>query len=184
LVRANPISIAILLAAAPLIIAAGCVVNFKDEHKKKGIIHVDIHYVYPGKNELNTFRMSDHPAGTYKKEIAIGRYAETKIELDPGQQLLVLNQALVLHFFQMPDTFYHAGASGEKESPAERAGLVPTQSMRIQADTLNKTIYWHGSLDALRPENYHVRELVEYVDSIVRSTEEYQGLPKSTITEH
>jgi hypothetical protein len=160
---------------------AGCVINFKSEHPTKGIIHVDIHYVYPGKNEMNTFE------GFYKKEISPGHFAQTNIKLDPGQQLLVLNKAFVLHFYQMPDTFYHAGGEEIK---------AVIQSLRIKADTLDKTIYWHGARTArtnrappsngsggtsLTPEKYHARELIEYIDSIVRSTDDYQGLPKSTV---
>jgi|GEM_PF-2539059 len=146
------------------LIFAGCVVNFKNAHPKtKGIIHVDAHYLYPGRNE---FSSSDK---FYKKEIASGRFAETKtIELDPGQQLLVLNKALVLHFFEMPDSFFHAN-----HYPAS------PQFLRISADTLDKTIRWSGSLDSLHPAGHHLEELVEYVDSIVKSTDAFQALPSN-----
>ncbi len=88
------------------------------------------------------------------------------IELDPGQQLLVLNKAFVLHFYQMPDSFYHAGhPAGEP------------QFLRISADTLDKTVHWTGSLDSLHPLGYHLDSLVRYVDSIVKSTDAYQALP-------
>jgi len=84
---------------------AGCVVNFKNPiPKTKGIIHVDTHFLYPERNEFSTYDKF------YKKELASGRFAETKdIELDPGQQLLVLNQAFELHFYDMPDSFFHEG---------------------------------------------------------------------------
>jgi hypothetical protein len=143
---------------------AGCVVNFKNEHPKtKGIIHVDAHYLYPGRNEFDSYDKF------YKKEIAPGRFAETKtIELDPGQQLLVLNKALVLHFFEMPDSFFHAN-----HYPAS------PQFIRISADTLDKTIRWSGSLDSLHSAGHHLEELVEYVDSIVKSTDAFQALPSN-----
>ena len=94
-----------------LIFLAGCVVNFKNPAPKtKGIIHVDTHYLYPGRNEFSTYNKF------YKKEVAPGRFAETKtIELDPGQQLLVLNRALVLRFFEMPDSFFHDGHTPEPQ---------------------------------------------------------------------
>jgi len=141
---------------------AGCVVNFKNPVPiTKGIIHVDTHYLYPGRNEFSTYDKF------YKKEVAPGRFAETKdIQLDPGQQLLVLNKAFVLHFYDMPDSFFHAGHYPD----------VP-QFIRISADTLDKTIHWTGSLDSLHPEGHHLQELVEYVDSIVKSTDAYQALP-------
>jgi hypothetical protein len=141
---------------------AGCVLNFKSENPKlKGIIHVDTHYLYPGRNEFSTYDKF------YKKEIAPSRFAETKtIELDPGQQLLVLNKALVLHFFEMPDSFYHDGHYRD----------LP-QFIRISADTLDKTVRWNGSLDSLHPAGHHLDELVEYIDSIVKSTDAYQALP-------
>jgi hypothetical protein len=140
------------------------VVNFKSERPKTmGIIHVDTHYLYPGRNEFSTYDKF------YKKEIAPGRFAETKdIQLDPGQQLLVLNKAFVLHFYDMPDSFFHTGhVAGEP------------QFIRISADTLDKTVHWTGSLDSLHPAGHHLQELVEYVDSIVKSTDAYQALPSN-----
>ena len=142
---------------------SGCVINFHKELPTKGVIDVKVHYVYPGKNELNTFE------GYYKKEIGTGHYAQTKIELDPGQQLLILNKALVYHFYQMPDTFYHKGETLTS----------PLQYLRIQADTLDRTVYWQGSVKDLSLKSYHLPELLEYIDSIVKSTDEYQGLPKT-----
>src|SRR5665213_3212296 len=131
-----------------LAIFSGCVVNFKNPVPiTKGIIHVDTHYVYPGKDEFSTYDKF------YKKEVAPGRFAETKaIELDPGQQLLVLNQAFIAHFFDMPDSFSHSG---------HPAGAP--QFIRISADTLDKTVHWTGSLDSLHPAGHHLKQLVEYV---------------------
>ncbi len=142
--------------------ASGCVINFKSEKPTKGIIHVDVQYVYPGKCEMNSVE------GFYKKELEPGHYAQTKIELDPGQQLLILNKALVLHFFEMPVTFARRAKSSADAEP---------QSLRIHADSLDRTIQWQGSMDGLQMGKYHPDELIQYVDSIVRSTEEYQGLP-------
>lgn len=141
---------------------AGCVLNFKSERPKtEGIIHVDTHYLYPGRSEFSTYDKF------YKKEVAPGRFAETStIKLDPGQQLLVLNEAFIVHFFDMPDSFFHAGHYPD----------VP-QFIRISADTLDKTVHWTGSLDSLHPAGHHLQEIVEYVDSIVKSTEAYQALP-------
>ncbi len=145
---------------------SGCVINFKPPVPVHGIIRVDAHYVYPGKNEFS----SDERF--YKKEIETGKYAETRIDLDPGQQLLILNKAIVLHFYQMPDTFYHVGS-----------GAVGTPHfLRIWADTLDKTVRWFGSTADLQPTNFNLRQLVEYVDSIVKSTDDYKGLPKSKLT--
>jgi hypothetical protein len=145
------------------VILSGCIINFQSEVPKKGIVDVKVRYVYPEKNELNTFD------GYYKKQLEPGHYAQTKIELDPGQQLLILNKALVYRFYQMPDTFYH---KGETTSAAD-------QSLRIRADTLDKTIYWHGSATDLQLKHHRLPELIDYIDSIVESTDEYQGLPKS-----
>jgi hypothetical protein len=147
----------------------GCVVNLKSEKTGTNIIHVDVLCAYPGKSELNTFD------GYYKKEIATGHYAQTKIELDPGQQLLILNKAFVLHFYNMPAVFTH---------PAETdTGIAHDahHSLRIRADTLDHTISWQGSIQGLHPNTYHPEQLFEYIDSIVRSTDEYQGLPKSSV---
>ena len=150
----------------------GCVINFKSEKPKIGIIHVDVQYVYPGKNELNTIAGE----GFYKKEIETGHYAQTKIELDPGQQLLILNKAIVLHFFDTPEYF------------SQRGKLVSPEphSLRIHADTLDRTIHWEGSINSvmidgnhadMQLEKYRPDLLMEYIDSIVKSTDEYQGLP-------
>jgi hypothetical protein len=150
-----------------LVYFTGCVVNFKSEKEtpQKGVMDVKVDMAYPGKSELNTFD------GFYKKEIEKGRYAQTEIKLEPGQQLLVLNKALVLKFFQMPAQFTHKGAEATAEP----------HSLRIKADTLDRTVAWTGSMDDLHPNNFRLQELVTYIDSIVRTTDDYTGLPKSTI---
>lgn len=140
-----------------------CVVNLKQEGTKVNIIHVDVQYAYPGKCELNTFEHS------YKKEIAEGRYAKTdEMAFDPGEQLLFLNRALVLHFFEMPDNLKHTTETDTQ-----------THFLRIKADSLDHTVTWHGSVEALHPDKYHFKELVEYIDSTLRSTDAYQALPKA-----
>ncbi len=149
-----------------VIAIGGCVVNLKTTLQKRERIHVDAHYRYPGRNEFSSSERF------YKKEIDSGHFAQTVCSLDPGQQLLVLNKAVVLHFYQMPDTFYHA----------DRAQSGPPQFLRIWADTLDKTVYWSGSMQDLQPADNHLQELVEYIDSIVKSTDDYQGLPKSKLT--
>jgi len=161
----TPIGLFLCIA---IVYFTGCVVNFKSEHEtpKKGIMDVKLQLAYPGKSELNTFD------GFYKKEIEKGKYAQTEIKLEPGQQLLVLNKALVLKFFQMPAQFTHKGAEATSEA----------HSLRIKADTLDRTVAWTGSMDDLHPNNFRLKELVTYIDSIVRSTDDYTGLPKSTIT--
>src|SRR3954471_8129790 len=81
---------------------SSCIVNLKNEKAKENLIHVDVQLAYPGKSQLNTFE------GTYKKEIQTGHYAQSdELRFDPGQQLLILNRALVLHFFEMPDALTH-----------------------------------------------------------------------------
>jgi hypothetical protein len=145
---------------------SGCIINFKPPVPQQDLIHVDAHYVYPGKNEFNSSERF------YKKEIDIGNFAETRLDLDPGQQLLVLNKAIVLHFYQMPDTFYHTGIGA----------VGQPHFLRIWADTLDKTVRWYGSAVDLQPAKYNLRLLIEYVDSIVKSTDDYQSLPKSKLT--
>ncbi len=154
-------------ALGVLVFIVGCVINFKSEVSGRHVIHVDTHYRYPGRNEAST---SDR---YYKKEVQPGRFAQsTDFSLDDGQQILVLNKAFVYHFYQMPDTFYHAG---EKGGPP--AGQP--QFLRIWADTLDKTVHWNGSIDSLHPSKFQLKELVEYVDSIARSTDAYKSLPEN-----
>ncbi len=158
--KASVLGFALILS-----ILAGCVINFKSEKPPtKGVINVGVNYQYPGKNEFSTFKHY------YKKELESGRYAQTDhIELDPSQQLLILNKALVLHFYDMPATFRHKDESGNGTP----------QMLRIAADTLDHTVSWSGTIDDLHPNNYHIKELVQYVDSIVKSTSDYQDLPKA-----
>ncbi len=162
--RGLPIFCFVCLTAIAI---GGCEITFKPPVPLMGIIRVDAHYVYPGRNEFSSYERF------YKKEIDTGHFAETRIDLDPGQQLLVLNKAIVLHFYQMPDTFYHT----------DHATTGQPHFLRIWADTLDKTVHWFGSIDSLHPVNYDLKTLVEYVDSIVKSTDDYQGLPKSKLTD-
>ena len=150
------------LSLVLLLALCSCVVNLKNEQIKQNKIHVDVQCTYPGKSQLNTFENS------YKKEIETGKYAQTDdLTFDPGQQLLILNQAFVLHFFQMPNAFTHSTESD-----------TLTHTLRIKSDSLDHTVTWHGSLDGLRPDTYHLKELVEYIDSLTRSTDGYLVLPK------
>lgn len=157
-----------LLVCLTAIALSGCIINFKSPIPSviPAHFHVDVHYVYPGRNEFNSYDRF------YKKEIETGHYAETRCTLDPGQQLLILNKAVVLHFYQMPDTFYHAGNT--------RAGQP--HFLRIWNDTLDKTVHWFGSTDSLQPASYELKGMMEYVDSIVKSTDDYVALPKSSLT--
>ncbi len=142
---------------------ASCVVNLKSEKSEENLIHVDIQYAYPGKSELNTVQHS------YRKELEPGRYAQTEeVAFDPGQQLLILNRALVLHFFEMPDNLKHTTETDTQ-----------SHHLRLHADTLDHTITWKGSVEGLRPDKYHLKELTDYIDSMLHSTDAYQALPKS-----
>jgi hypothetical protein len=142
---------------------ASCVVNLKNEKTTQNIIHVDVQCSYPGKNELNTIEHS------YRKEISDGHYAKTEeLAFDPGQQLLILNRALVLHFFEMPATMKHTTETDTQ-----------SHMLHIKADTLDHTVAWHGTVDGLRPDKYHFKELVDYIDSLTRSTDAYLVLPKA-----
>jgi hypothetical protein len=146
-----------------VILISSCVVNLKGEKVASNLIHVDVQCSYPGKSELNTFEHS------YRKEIAEGRYAKTdEFTFDHGQQLLILNHALVLHFFEMPASFSHLTETD-----------TLTHRLRIKSDTLDHTVTWRGSVEGLRPEKYHLKELVDYIDSMTRSTDGYMILPKS-----
>ncbi len=155
-----------LLVCLSALAIGGCVINFKSPIPERERIHVDAHYVYPGKNEFNSAEKY------YKKELTRGHFAQTHIELDPGQQLLVLNKAIVLHFYQMPDSFYHSDDTLNGQP----------HFLRIWADSLDKTVRWYGSIIALEPANYDLKGLMEYVDSIVKSSDNYQDLPKSKLT--
>ncbi len=150
-----------------LLAFAGCVINFEHRVPAKGM-RVDVHYLYPGRNEFSS------RGKFYKKQIAPGRFAQTNsMELDPEQQLLVLNKAFEFHFYQMPDSFYHT------DYPAGAHPAGSPQFIKISVDTLDKTVRWSGSLGGLQPAGYHLKELVEYVDSIVKSTDAYRALPSN-----
>ena len=153
---------------AIVLIAAGCSIILinNDKTPKLSLMNINVYYGYPGRNQ---FSSADK---FYKKETVAGHFAQTKIELDEFQKRLIMNKADSLHFFQMPDSFYHySEVSGSK-----------FQWLRVTFDSLDKTVNWHGSLDSLQPKNYHIKELMLYVDSIVKSTDEYKALPKSEIT--
>lgn len=160
--RRNSLLFAPYSLLAGVLALAGCIINFKSETPKQQIIHVDVQCAYPGKCELNTF------GGYYKKEIAPGHYAQSELAFDPGQQLLILNKALVLHFYNMPATFTHTTETDTQH-----------HSIRIHADTLDHTITWQGSIEGLRPAKYHPEQLYTYIDSMLRSTDAWKVLPKA-----
>ena len=155
------------LIALFCMIGGGCsVVLVSNDHTVKELkANLNVYYGYPGRNQFNS------ATGFYKKETVAGHFAQTKIELDNDQRLLIMSKADEFHFFQMPDSFYHV--------PEHVGNMV--HSFRISIDSIDKTVNWRGSLEGLQPVNYRIKELVLFVDSIVKSTDEYKGLPKSEL---
>jgi hypothetical protein len=150
------------------LIAAGCSVILisNDKSPKAPKINLEVYYGFPARNQFNSADKF------YKKETLPSHFAQTTIELDNNQKNLILKEANSLHFFQMPDSFYHK----------EEVAGSKFQWLRITLDSTDKTINWHGSIDNLQPKNFNIKELVLFVDSIVKSTDAYQALPKSQIS--
>jgi len=130
------------------------------------MINLDVYYGYPGRNQFNSEEKF------YKKETLPSHFAQTVIELDNNQKHAIFDEANSVHFFQMPDSFYHK----------DEASGLKFQWLRIVTDSVDKTVSWHGSIDGLQPENFHIKELVLFIDAMVKSTDAYKGLPKSEIT--
>jgi hypothetical protein len=154
------------------LIAAGCSVilySNKPDPPKAAPVNLNVYYGYPARNQFNSAEKF------YKKETKPAYFSQTVVELTDIQKHAILMKADALHFFQMPDTFYHySEASGSNGSKF--------QWIRLALDSLDKTVSWRGSIDSLQPKNFYIKELVLFVDSIVKSTDAYKALPKSGLT--
>jgi hypothetical protein len=144
----------------------GCVIGLSEKKKRKpqAITETKIHYLYPSRNECNTIDYR-----FYKKEISSGHFAETRIDLTPEEQQLILSRAMAVNFFQMPDSL---------KQLVPNSSAQQRQYLRIQSAPLDHTVEWTGPLSDYR--NTSLPGLMQYVDSIVRSTTQYKELPDSS----
>src|ERR1035441_3471372 len=114
------------------LIATGCsvILYSKDRTPKVTKINLFVYYRYPGSNQYNGAEKF------YKKETLPSRFAQTVIDFDDEQKRLIASKADALHFFQMPDSFYHVGEINRPKS----------QWFRIANDSVDKTVTWDGSI--------------------------------------
>jgi hypothetical protein len=150
-----------LIPATLVVVLSGCSFFLhKDDPNKASNSEMKLHYKNAAHEEVNSFQ------GYVRKETKPLYYAETKFELGPSQQLLILNRAFLAKFFEMPAAIGTLSAGKD------------TNSLRIASGVLDWTVKWTASTDELRASGSKLPELLTYVDSTLHATHEYQILPK------
>jgi hypothetical protein len=129
-----------------------------------------IDYKYGFKNELNTFN------DTFIKDIKGRGRIKIKLHLSNSEQDEIINMALRIGFFKMPDTL---NVNDQQADIFNDSVIVKEniQSLRIRYKNLDKKIIWRGILPYNNSKAKGLAELTYLIKSIIESKQVYKSLP-------
>jgi len=145
---------------------SSCLRNSNDNNSK----FVLINYRYGLDNELNTFD------DTFIKNVIGHGNIKIKLYFSNSEQDEIINKALRIGFFKIPDTLnvndQFAGRFNDSEIVKEKI-----QSLRIKYKNLDKKIIWRGMLPYNNPEAQGLAELTFLIRKIIKAKPVYKSLP-------
>ena len=156
-----------------IIIPLACTITFSSclkSSKVNDTKFVLIDFKYGFNNELNTFN------DTFIKNIADHGRIKIKLHFSNSEQDEIINKALRIGFFEMPDTLNIIDQyfNGSGNSTVEKENI---QSLRIKYKILDKNIVWKGILSYNNPETRGLTELTVLIRKIIESKPVYKTLP-------
>jgi hypothetical protein len=125
---------------------------------------VEIHLQYGFLNELNTFE------GTLTKDLAMDGSVSVEFWMPAADQDSILEKAEQLSFFDLPDTIPCLTGVAIDPDPSP-------DWLRIRSRGKDQTVVWTYPLDAHNVQAAAVRELADYIFSLVRRNPVYILLP-------
>jgi hypothetical protein len=130
-----------------------------------------IDYKYGFNNELNTFN------DTYIKNFTSRGKIKIKLHLSNPEQDKIINKALRIGFFDMPDllNINNQYFEGYCDSTVAEKNI---QFLRIKYKNLDKKIIWNGALLYNNPETQNLAELTFLIRKIIESKPAYKSLPE------
>lgn len=129
-----------------------------------------IDYRYGFENELNTFN------DTFKKDLADHGSIKIKFQLSEAEQDEIINKALAVEFFQLPDTLPIV-RTNTNEPAVSKIVKSEVQFLRIKYKNLNKKVIWFGALPYNNSNYKGLIELTALIKSAIESKPEYKALP-------
>ena len=149
-----------------IFIFASCLKSSKENDTK----FVLIDYKYGFNNELNTFN------DTFIKNITGHGRIKIKVHFNNSEQEEIINKALSIGFFDMPDTLKINNRYFERYSDSA-AAEENIQSLRIKYKNSDRKIIWNGVLPYNNPETQNLAELTFLIRKIIESKPAYKSLP-------
>ena len=129
-----------------------------------------IDYRFGFNNEINTFN------DTFIKNFTGRGKIKIKLHLSNLEQDKIINKALRIGFFDMPDTLNINNQYFEKYSDSTVAE-VNIQSLRIKYKNFDKKIIWNEVLPYNNPETQKLAELTFLIRKIIEAKPAYKSLP-------
>lgn len=129
---------------------------------------VQIYFKYNFKDELNTFDNS------LQKDLVMDGVTKVKFWLTTEEQNRILEKAIAVNFFTMPDTFTYSNDDSTRIVISPDPGL---QILRIKYQLNDKTCIWMFPIDEKDIRFKQLIELEDLIRGIIQSKKEYQSLP-------
>lgn len=119
----------------------------------------------------------DTAAGTFARKLESDQPARVILLTLPDRDLAAIRQKVAeIDFFAYPENFADSPASG-----AAGAKIAPsiTYTIEVQMEGQRKRVVWNDDIrGATTPEAANLRALIGTIETAIRSTPEYRGLPQ------
>lgn len=126
-------------------------------------------YGISGGNTLDTFH------GTYTRDMILDPAVTINMVLTAGEMDSIYQKMLEINFFNYPDKFSVDVADNETKT---EVAPYPTYFFSVVHDGQTKELLWHAKYVNTDPPADKLKELINFIISIIESKEEYKALPK------
>lgn len=157
--------IVLVFIAGIVLVAAGFFV-----FKKPAVFNFIFKYGIEAGNELDTFKR------TYTKDMVEDPPVKVEMSLSKEEMGRIYQKMLEIKFFDYPEKFSVTVSPGE---PVGRVTPNPSYYFKVTSDSKVKELWWDDNITNKDEKAERLRELVEYIISIIESKREYKELPPS-----
>jgi hypothetical protein len=150
-----------------VIIVTGC--NIAAAHEANGNFNFVFKYGVSGGNTLDTFQ------GTYTRDMILDPAVTINLTLTTGEMNSIYQKMLEIDFFNYPDKFsVHVSDNETKTEVAPYS----TYFFRVEYNGKTKELLWHEKYVNTDPPADKLKELINFIKSIIESKNRYKALPK------
>ena len=126
-------------------------------------------YGITAKNELNTFE------DTYTKDMILEPSITVNMSLTAEEKAEIYQKMVEIDFWSYPDRF------SVKVKPGEIVSSVtpyPSYYFKVTRDSEIKELWWDDNIGNPDGRASKLRELIQLIENIIRSKDEYKNLPE------